>query len=279
MSRWLVDELHIALSPTQLGLVHVRRKLGLKGIMREAVARESMAYAPDPQTPVSEKAVQAMGTLLPKYVEDSPNVIMVLSNHFVHYALVPWSDLISNEEQQMDYARHCFQQIYGALSAGWQLRLSRTTVGSAQLASAVDEKLLLACAEVVQRHGLRLTSIQPYFMSAFNRLKGQILHADAWLALAEPGNICLARLYQGQWLRLRTARLEGGWEEFVRFLGREVFLANCELPVNQRVLYLYAPHFGKARTINDWEIIELPAPFPPQLAPEHETSLIMALSS
>ena len=278
MSRWLVDEIHIALSPTQLGLVRMQRKLGLKGIIRQEVARESLGFPPDSLAPVWDNALQTMDRLLPKYAEGRPDVVVVLSNQFVHYALVPWSDLISSEEQQLDYARHCFQQTYGALSAGWQIRLSRATVGSAQLASAVDEKLLSRCDEVVRHHGLRLTSVQPYFMSAFNRLNSQILHTDAWFALAEPGNICLARLHQGQWVRFRSARLAGGWEEFSRFLVREAFMGDSELQAKQQVLYLYAPHLGKVQTISGWEIIELPPPLSAQLPLQDEASLIMALS-
>ncbi|MFZ2541141.1 MAG: hypothetical protein WAW75_05125 [Gallionella sp.] len=278
MSLWLADELHVSLSPTQVGVVRVQRRLGLRGARRRVVAKQSLPCDPNSQAFAWGGALRTLDTLLPQCLDGCPNVVMVLSNHFVHYALVPWSDLISSDEEQLDYARHCFQMTYGATVATWALRLSRATVGASQLASAVDEQLLVACNEAVTRHGLRLTSVQPYFMSAFNRLKCQIHQPDAWVALAEPGCICLARLHQGQWIRFRAARLANGWAEFARFLVREAFMGNSELQAEEQVLYVYAAHFGGLQTISGWNIFELSAPLPPELPEEEDTSLVMALS-
>lgn len=277
MSRWLTDELHVSLSPAQIGVAQVRRSPGIKGIKRAVIAKQSVACSSDPQAFVWDGALQALDTLLPKYAEDHPKVTIVLSNNFVRYALVPWSDLVTGEEQLQAYTRHCFQMTYGAMSANWTLRLSRATVGASQLASAVDDKLLAACNEVVKRHGLRLASVQPYLMSAFNQLKMQFQGMDAWFALAEPGNICLAQIQQGKWVRIRTARMGNSWEEFSRFLLREALMGSSELQANEQLLYLYAPHMGYSHKISGWKIVELPAPLPSSMV-EEDSSLVMALS-
>lgn len=278
MSRWLTDELRVSLSPSQVGVVQVRRSLGITGIKCEVTAKQSIACSSDPQAFAWTGALQTLDTLLHQYAADHPNVIIVLSNHFVRYALVPWSDLVTDESQQLAYTRHCFQTTYGALSANWALRLSRATVGAPQLASAIDEKLLVACNEVVKRHGLRLISMQPYLMSAFNQLKLQLRKLDAWFALVEHGSICLAQLQQGKWVKFKTVRLGNGWEEFSRFLMREAYMGSSELQAEEQVLYLYAPHMGYSHTINGWKIIELPAPLPSNMPSEDDTSLVMALS-
>lgn len=277
MSRWLTDELHVSLSPAQVGVAQVRRSLGIKGIKREVLAKQSINCSPDPQAFVWGGALQALDTLLPQYAADHPNVIIMLSNHFVRYTLVPWSDLVTGEEQLQAYTRHCFQITYGGMSANWALRLSRATVGASQLASAVDEKLLVACNEVIKRHGLKLASVQPYLMSAFNQLKLQLQGLDAWFALAEPGTICLAQLQQGKWVSFRTVRLGNNWEEFARFLLREAFMEGNEQQVTEQSLYLYAPHMGYTHNINGWKIIELPAPLSASMV-EEDSSLVMALS-
>ena len=278
MSRWLTDELHVSLSPDQVGVAHVRRNLGFKQIKREVVSRQNIVCTPDSDASPWTAALKALDSLLPQYAADHPNVIMVLSNHFVRYVLVPWSDLVTSEEQQLAYTRHCFQMTYGTMSAAWDIRLSRTTVGAAQIASAIDGNLMTACHDLVERQGLRLTSVQPYLMSAFNRLKLQFEGMNAWFALAEPGNICLAQLHQGYWHRLRTSRLGNGWEEFSRFLQREAMMGSSEVQAGAQVLYLYAPHLGYTQTINGWKIIELPSPLPTSLTEETERSLVMALS-
>lgn len=278
MSHWLTDELHVSLSPTQVAIVQVRRSLSVRGIKREVVLRESVECHSDPLGIIWAGALQALDNLLSLYVVDQPNVILVLSNNFVRYALVPWSDLISSDDQQLTYARHCFHVTYGAISANWQIRLSRSTVGAPQIASAIDDKLFLECNEVVKRNGLRLVSLQPYLMSAFNRFKLQLQNLNAWFALVEPGCICLTQLEQGKWVRLRTARLVNGWEEISRFLLRETLMGNGEIRDEEQVLYLYAPHLGHTQTIKGWQIIGLPDPLPFIFTEEKNSSLVMALS-
>lgn len=274
----MVDELYISLSPNHVGTAQVRRSPGLTGAKRKVIAKQSIARNADNLALDWDWALQEMNTLLPRYSDEHPNVIVVLSNHFVHYALVPWSELVSSDEEQLAHARHCFQMTYGMSSATWELRLNRSNVGTAQLASAVPEQLLMACSAVVKSHGMRLTSVQPYLMSAFNRFRSQIQRTDAWFALVEPGSVCLARLHEGRWMRLRTARLDNGWDAFARFMVREAFMGDSELQAEEQVLYVYAPHLGQLQTIGGWEIHELSSPLPASLADEKDYSLVMALS-
>ncbi len=276
MSRWLADDLQISLGPDQVGAALVRRSLTLSGMKRRVVEKQRIVN--DTQSHTWNWALQEMDAIFSRYAKDRPNVSVVISNHFVHFALVPWSDLISSEEEQLAHARHCFQMTYGNLSSSWALRVSRAPIGAAQLASAVDEPLLKNCREIVKRHSLRLSSVQPYLMSAYNRLSHQIKHADAWFALVEPGSICLARLQEGRWTRLRTARLVGGWAEFSKFMVREAFMGDADMQAEEKVLYVYAPHLGRIQDISGWEIHELPSPLPTNLAYEADNSLVMALS-
>lgn len=266
MSPWLADQLHITLSPTQIGVVRVRQSLGMRGIKRQVVASETLACEVDANAFGWEKSLQAMDALLARHSQNHPVVTLVLSNHFVHYVLVPWSDLISSDEQQHAYNRHCLNNTYGENSANWEIRQSRVNVGSAHLAGAIDEKLLAACNEVVERHGLRITSIQPYLMNVFNQLKNNMQETDAWFALVETGNICLAHFQQGNWVHFRSARLAGEWEDFARFLTRESFMAESENPSDEKPLYLYAPHFAQLDAINGWKIHALPHPLFSSLA-------------
>jgi len=69
-------------------------------------------------------------------------VTVVLSNHFVRYALVPWSDAIANAAEEQAYLRHHFAKIHGERAKGWQLRASEAPKGAPRLASAVDSALV-----------------------------------------------------------------------------------------------------------------------------------------
>lgn len=278
MSRWLSDDLQISLGPGHVGVVLVRRSLTLSGINRRVLEKQKIVNGLDTPAQGWNWPLQEMNKILPRYADDHPRVSIVLSNHLVHYALVPWSDLISSEEEQLAHAEHCFHMTYGAISSNWALRLSRSAIGAAQLASAVDEELLRNCRDMVRQHGLRLVSVQPYLMSAFNRLNHQIKRSDVWFALVEPGNICIARLQDGKWTRLRTARLGGRWEEFSRFMVRETFMGDDMPQPEEKVLYVYAPHLGRIQTIDGWEVHELPSPIPLNMPYEADNSLVMALS-
>lgn len=278
MSHWWADELYISLSPMHVGAARVRRSPSLAGVKQKMVAQQSIARNVDDGGLDWGWALHEMDTLLHQYSDDRPNVIVVLSNHFIHYALVPWNGLVSSDEEHLAYARHLFQTTYGLSSETWQLRLDQSDAGAAQLASAVPEKLLMACSEMVKRHNMKLVSVQPYLMSAFNRFKSQIQRTDAWFALVEPGTICLAHIHEGQWMRVRSARLDEGWEAFTRFMAREAFMGDSERQTEKPLLYVYAPHLGSLQTLDEWEVHELPSFLPTSLADETDNCLVMALS-
>jgi hypothetical protein len=47
-------------------------------------------------------------------------VTVVLSNHFVRYALVPWSAALATPAEEQAYLRHHFAKIPGAASRAWR---------------------------------------------------------------------------------------------------------------------------------------------------------------
>ena len=278
MSRWLTDELHVSLSPSQVEVTQIKRSLGIKGIMRELIARRTVACDADTQGQGWDSAMRTLDGLLAEYSATHPNISITLSNHLVRYTLVPWSDLVTGDEQLQAYTRHCFHSTYGAMSATWALRLSRASVGAAQLASAIEQKLLDACHEGVKRHGLRLISVQPYLMSAFNQFKLQLQEHNSWFALAEPGMLCLAQLHEGEWVRFRTVRQVDSWEALSRLLIREAFMGEGDLQITEQLLYLYAPHLGRAHSLSGWKIIELPTPLSKGWNVEIASNQVVAIS-
>lgn len=142
-------------------------------------------------------------------------VEVVLSNHFVRYAIIGPQDAASADEL-VALARFQFTKIHGERAKGWEVRVSRSR-GAAQLACAVDAALvaeLKACCA----GKARLVSVQPHLMSAFNRWRGRIPKEGAWLALGEPDRVCLALLGAGGWRALHNARGRaetGDWNELI----------------------------------------------------------------
>ena len=61
---------------------------------------------------------RTLETALPGYADGKTVATVILSNHFMRYTLVPWRDELSDAEEELAYARHCFTKVYGAPSTG-----------------------------------------------------------------------------------------------------------------------------------------------------------------
>jgi hypothetical protein len=137
-------------------------------------------------------------------------VTVVLSNHFVRYAVVPWSDALSGAAEEDAYLRHHFAKIHGERAKAWTLRASEDRGGVPRLASAIDTALLEELKSAFPKNGkARLESVQPELMEAINRWRGAIPAAGAWLVLAEAERACLAMHREGGWRSVQNAK--GEW--------------------------------------------------------------------
>lgn len=138
------------------------------------------------------------------------DVSVVLSNHFVRYAVVPQQDGAATREEELALARFHFARIHGERAKAWEVRLSPES-GGAQLACAIDAALLeglRACFPEGRKAGgkARLVSVQPYLMSAYNGWRRRIPREGAWLVLAERERTCLARLARRGWASVHNGR-------------------------------------------------------------------------
>jgi hypothetical protein len=129
------------------------------------------------------------------------DVSVVLSNHFVRYAVLPEQDGAATPEEELALARFQFAKIHGERSKGWEVRVSE------QLACAIDAALLEGLKACFPRAGkARLVSVQPHLMAAFNRSRRSIPREGAWLLLAEPERTCLARVAPRGWASVHNGR-------------------------------------------------------------------------
>lgn len=153
---------------------------------------------------------------------DRPSrVTVVLSNHFVRYAVFPWSDALATEAEEEAYVRHHFARIHGERAKAWALRWS------GGLAAAVDAQLIEDLRRCFPRQGkAKLDSVQPEFMAAFNRERGAIPASGAWLVLADAERACVALHVRGKWLSVQNAR--GPWQALLERERQRAAGANPE---------------------------------------------------
>jgi hypothetical protein len=174
---------------------------------------------------------------------------VVLSNHFVRYAVLPWSDALAGAAEEEAYLRHHFAKIHGERAKAWTLRASEDRRGVPRLASAIDTALLEELRSAFPKGGkAHLASVQPELMEAANRWRDAIPAAGAWLVMAEPERACLAMHQEGGWRSVQNAK--GEW---LTLLERERYRLH-EVPTLVLLAGASAP-----RQSDDWQFRELAA--------------------
>jgi hypothetical protein len=139
-------------------------------------------------------------------------ISVILSNAFVRYALVPWSDALSGDAEEAAYVRHHFLRVHGERAKGWTFRASPAPAGAPRLCSAIDTALLTALKAAFAGKA-KLVSIQPALMAVFNRCRGDIPAGGAWLALVEADRACIGLHAKGHWQAVSNGKMgaRGEW--------------------------------------------------------------------
>ena len=281
MSLSLRDELRVVLLPDQVLLVRIGRKFTLQGLRYRVLEKISLpcaAVAGDDA--IWSEAINTLEKQLPDLARGIAYAKVILSNHFMHYAMVPWSEVLSNEQEEMAFARHCFSRIYGAAAETWELRLSQDSAGAPQLASAVDIRLLEALRAMFARAKVELKSVQPYLMAAYNNCRNNLQKQDAWFVLFEAGNLCIALLQQGRCRSVRTLKVGSDWRNTLPLiLEREAYLADLDTATNQ--VFLWAPEHREAAVPESglWKINVLRPMVRPSFVAEYDGRYAMAMSA
>ncbi len=228
----LWPEAYIAvLGPQSVGLYRCRGRQWLGSADFEAVGGV-----------VWPAAVAALESLLTQREPGRAVLRVVLSSHYTRFCLVPWSAQISRLEELDAYARLCFEDIYGAMGEGWRLRLSPESAGCSRLASALSAELLDQLRSLAKACDMRLTSVQPYLMAAFNRYRPAVTEDNFLFLVAEHGRGSLLLATDGQWSRVRSVVFGERPGALGDLIAREAELQELERQV-PTAFYLHEPGY------------------------------------
>ena len=136
-------------------------------------------------------------------------VTVIVSNHFVRYALVPWNTALADPIEEEAYVRHHFVRVHGERAKSWALRWSEEPGDAPRLASAIDHGLLDALKKSFAGSKARLVSIQPALMAAANRARRSMPATGAWIVCAEGERACVALHAGARWRSVQNAK--GAW--------------------------------------------------------------------
>jgi hypothetical protein len=192
------DRIDVFLGPHGVRIACTRRGLRARAEPERVVEAEGAPGWP--------AAIEALARALPEVGVAHAEVRAVLSNHFVRYVLLPGIELLTSDEERVALARHQFQSIHGERAAGWRVALAEHGSRASSLAAALDAEMLDALVATLTAAGHTPRSVEPLLAAALNACRREIGLGSAWLAVAEPGRLCVGHLENRQWVDVRNAR-------------------------------------------------------------------------
>ena len=162
---------------------------------------------------------------------------VVLADQFVRYALLPWNETLKTREQWAALATHRFNTLHGPRATDWQINVAETAPMGARLACAVDRTLINQLAEIFVQANIRLGSVQPFLVHAFNRIRKTVGNGSCWIVVEEPARLTLALIQRGMWIAIRGRRADQGWRHVLpEILERESAFLGLAQPVTRVIV-------------------------------------------
>jgi len=185
-------------------------------------------------------ALDTLHRLLAEHIKGRARLSVLLSSHYSRFGLIAWSEHITTPEELRAYARACLEDTFGKSAEPWALSLSPEGAGLARIAVAVPQAFLDHLRSAVAALGLRLVSVQPYLMSAFNCFQKSLGDKDFLFVVAEPGRSTLLLARGGRWSAVRSLRISDSDAALRAMIARETELhgLNGDKPVD---LFVHAP--------------------------------------
>jgi hypothetical protein len=135
----------------------------------------------------------------------------VISDHWVRYAIAPWSPALADEEERLSHGRLILQDVYGDGMSGWTVALAETLSRRPQLVCAIPRDLQAQLQNILQPAGLRLLSLQPHLVVAFNRWRSRMPETGGWFVTIDEGSLAAVRLELDSWEEVHCVRIGSDW--------------------------------------------------------------------
>lgn len=269
LHKRLRRRLVVALCPTQIAIVETGRR-------QRAEATESVVLAcePDANAPAWQAPIKTLHDWLAQNKRAKMDVEVILSDRFVRYATIPWSDEVQTQGEMAALARIQFETLFGEPVMDWEIQADCDAYGKVGVGCAMDKACLAALQELMAASTLRLTSLQPYFMRAFNRWRHRVNAAEALFAVVDPDHCVLAGLKADGWHSIRSFRLSGQ-AELPPLIEREIVLQGLG---EQVAVYLHTAEPLDSVQLGIAREVTVLAVDKPVEAPALPVALSMALS-
>lgn len=205
MSPLWRDEVGIFLGPRGAALTRLQR-----GLHPRSLAGKNLSVA-DARSNDWSPTLAALGNELQNPSWRQANARVVLADLWVRYAIAPWSQELVDDDERLAHGRLILQQVYGDEMHDWTVRLAETVSRRAQLVCAIPSQLKSDLERLLEPAGLRLLSLQPNLVVAFNRWRSRLSSAGGWFVTIDDGSLAAVRLEGDNWEEVHCVRVGNDW--------------------------------------------------------------------
>jgi hypothetical protein len=200
------DEVGLYVAPRRIVLSRMKRGI------RPVNAAERNCVVESGDTNHWEPALETLEACLEDSTWHHATGRLIIANHWARYAMVPWSDALTDQEERLQHARYCLGKTYGDVVTQWTVTLNEAPPGVPQVACAIPTDLLEGILRLTQPRGLRVKSVQPQLIAAFNGWRARLPKGGAWFVTLEEGSLAAAHFTANGWDRVRAVRIGSDWE-------------------------------------------------------------------
>lgn len=226
--------LHNLLQPNQLQVA-----IGVDSIVtalfqrNKVVSKQHIAYTQQAGESAAQSiSIQLDTILFSMQLKPTFQLEIVLASDFVRYMALPAHQLAMSKDEKIAYAIAAYNEVYGAVADGWHIKLNDAAPNQSIIAAALDKQLLEAITQIALKHRLKLISLQPYVVIAFNGLVNQINQSAQYLAIVESRRLLLLKLQYGQCQNVRSFALENDWQVTLKKLISRESLINEQVKMS-----------------------------------------------
>lgn len=218
----------------------IRVMLVQKGFRKNTIlSDDSIAVIPNSALDW-HSAIHALEQWLASSEIGKAEVKIYLSNSFLRFAMLPFSDEVHSDAERYTVAGLLFESIYGDTAKHWKLSLDDECYGEPSMAVAMDSELWDALQQIHSQK-LQLISVQPQLSSAFNAFREKIKSSDGLFVVMEHEQLTLIMIKEQKIIGVRKTAFEVGSDGvgMVGLLQRELLMSG--LSVDSAKIYLQAP--------------------------------------
>jgi hypothetical protein len=229
------DEVGIYVSPRQIVLTRMKRgirPLNIADCNRPVINGEINQW---------EMALDTLAHCLEETTWHGAIGRLIVADHWARYAIVPWSDALTDQDERIQHARYCLAKTYGDVVSQWTVTLNESAPGVAQVACAIPSALLARIHDLTEAHGPRVKSVQPQLIASFNSWRPRLPKGDGWFVTLEEESLAAAHFTNSGWDRVHSVRIGSDWETELKRL--QTFGRLARTSASEGLVYVDAPRW------------------------------------